>query len=269
MNQDMSSLIGASNKDYVTSLARGLAVIRCFDKDRNKLTLTEVARHTSLARATARRFLYTLNALGYVETDGKLFWLSPRVLNLGYAYLISQPMVELLQPYIKEVSDLTGESCSVSVLDLPDIVYIARCLTHQIVSVSLNVGARLPALTTSMGRILLAAKTDAEVEAFVRSCPHEKLTEHTLTCAEEIMEEIQKARRNGYSLVREELEIGLSSISVPIKNAHGKVLATANVSFQTQKMDEQKVLTEILPHLQRSAEHITEVLGSVESLGSR
>tara|TARA_R110000824_G_scaffold288508_2_gene476512 strand:+ start:82172 stop:82978 length:807 start_codon:yes stop_codon:yes gene_type:complete len=266
MNQNMSSIIKADSKDYVTSLARGLAVIRCFDKDHRKLTLTEVAGRAELARATARRFLHTLNSLGYVESDGKLFWLSPRVLNLGFAYLSSQPLVDLIQPYIREVSDNTGESCSVSVLDLPDIVYIARSLTQQIMSVSLNIGTRLPALNTSMGRILLAALDDDKISEFICKETIKKYTNQTITETSSIFNEIVSSRKLGYSLVCEELEIGLTSVSVPIVNKQGKAVAAINISSQPHKMNKKRLKEELLPNLQAAARKISEVLPSDESL---
>ena len=266
MNTNKSSIIEADSKDYVTSLERGLSVIRCFDKDRCKLSLTEVAKHTNLARATARRFLHTLHALGYVETDGKLFWLSPKVLNLGFAYLSSQPLIELIQPYIREVSDKTCESCSVSVLDLPDIVYIARSLTQQIMSVSLHIGARLSAISTSMGRVLLAGMTDVEIENFIKSNSVEKYTKHTLTEYTSILDEVMLARKQGYSVVNQELEIGLCSVSVPILNRAGKALAAINISSQTQKMDKKRLREELIPNLQAAAKKISEVLPTDERL---
>jgi len=266
MNPNKSSAIGADNKDYVTSLARGLVVIRCFDKDSCKLSLTEVARHTNLARATARRFLHTLHALGYVETDGKLFWLSPKVLKLGFAYLNSQPLVELIQPYIREVSDKTCESCSVSVLDLPDIVYIARNITKQIMTVSLHIGTRLPAISTSMGRVLLAAMPDAEIENFIKSISIKKHTKHTLIKYTSILDDILMARKQGYSVVSQELEIGLCSVSVPILNKKGKTLAAINISSQSQKMDKKRLKEELIPNLQAAAKKISDVLPTDERL---
>lgn len=262
----MSSVIGADSKDYVTSLERGLAVLSCFDKSRCKLSLTEVARHTDLARATARRFLHTLHALGYLETDGKLFWLSPKVLNLGFAYLSSQPLVEMIQPYIREVSDKTCESCSVSVLDLPDIVYIARSLTQQIMSVSLHIGTRLPAISTSMGRVLLAELPDAEIENFIKSISIEKHTKHTLTDYNSILHEIMLTKKQGYSLVDQELEIGLCSVSVPIINKEGKAVAAINISSQPQKMEKKRLVEELIPNLQAAAQKISEVLPADERL---
>lgn len=260
MNNKLSSIIEPVDKDYVSSLHKGLSVIRCFDREHKQLTLTEVANLTSMTRATARRFLLTLKVLGYVETDGKLFWLTPKVLNLGYSYLVSQPLIELVQPYTKELCDAIGESCSVSVLDFPDVVYVARTLTHQIMSVSLNVGTRLPAFTTSMGRVLLAAKEDREIDELLSSYEVKRFTKYTLTEPGAIKAEIRKARAKGYAICDQELEIGLRSLAVPIRNHHGKVVAAINVSSQPLKISENKLLKDILPKLRLAAGKISEVI---------
>lgn len=258
MTEELSSL--SEMKDFVTSLARGLTVIQAFDKNHGRLTLTEVAKRTDLNRATARRFLFTLNALGYVESDGKLFWLSPKILELGYAYLASQPIVDTVQPFIERVSNETGESCSVSVLDGLDVVYIARYLTHHIMSVTLNVGTRLPAFVTSMGRVLLAQKATFEIDEILANSQLKKYTEHTLVDRDQIKGELERARVQGYSIVNQELELGLRSIAVPICNQRGQVVAAINVGTQAARIEEAELIERILPSLQRAAADIREVL---------
>jgi len=260
MTEEMSSL--SEMKDFVTSLARGLTVIQAFDKDHSKLTLTDVAKRTELNRATARRFLFTLNALGYVESDGKLFWLSPKILELGYAYLASQPIVDTVQPFIERVSNETGESCSVSVIDGNDVVYIARYLTHHIMSVTLNVGTRLPAFVTSMGRMLLAYKTDEEASEILSNTQLKKFTEHTLVDRDQIKEQLKIVRSQGYSIVNQELEFGLRSIAVPIFNQRGTCVAAINVGTQAGRIGEDELIERILPSLQRAANDIREILPS-------
>ena len=260
MTEEMSSL--SEMKDFVTSLARGLTVIQAFDKDHSKLTLTDVAKRTELNRATARRFLFTLNALGYVESDGKLFWLSPKILELGYAYLASQPIVDTVQPFIERVSNETGESCSVSVIDGNDVVYIARYFTHHIMSVTLNVGTRLPAFVTSMGRMLLAYKTDEEASEILSNTQLKKFTEHTLVDRDQIKEQLKIVRSQGYSIVNQELEFGLRSIAVPIFNQRGTCVAAINVGTQAGRIGEDELIERILPSLQRAANDIREILPS-------
>ena len=260
MTEDLSSL--SEMKDFVTSLARGLVVIQAFDKEHGKLTLTEVAKRTELNRATARRFLFTLNQLGYVESDGKMFWLSPKILELGYAYLASQPIVDTVQPFIERVSKETGESCSVSVLDGFDVVYIARFLTHHIMSVTLNVGTRLPAYVTSMGRILLAHKSDEEIDSFLKDTQLKKFTEFTLVDRDQIKDNLKQAREDDYSIVCQELELGLRSVAVPIRNTRGQVVAAINVGTQAARISEEELKERILPSLQKAARDIQEVLPS-------
>jgi len=260
MKNSLSSTFGEANREYVASLAKGLAVIRCFDHQHMQMTLSDVAKRTDLTRATARRFLLTLHALGYMETDGKLFWLTAKVLDLGYSYLVTQPLIERVQPYTKELCDAIGESCSVSVLDFPDIVYVARVLSHQIMSVGLNVGARLPAVTTSMGRVLLAAKEDSEIDELLAKTSFKRFTKYTLIEPAAIKAEIQRARTEGYAICDQELEIGLRSLAVPIKNRRGKTVAAINVSSQPLKMSESKLIKEILPQLRQAASKISDAI---------
>mgnify|MGYP001944340544 CR=1 FL=1 len=258
MTEDLSTL--SEMKDFVTSLARGLTVIQAFDKQNSRLTLTQVAKRTDLNRATARRFLFTLHALGYVNSDGKLFCLSPKILELGYAYLASQPLVDTVQPFIEKVSKETGESCSVSVLDGLDVVYIARHLTYHVMSVTLNVGTRLPAAVTSMGRVLLAYNSDQEIDKFLKNVQIKKYTSFTLVDREQIKESLNQTRFQGYCIVSQELEVGLRSVAVPIKNSRGQVVAAINVGAQAGRISEQELIERILPSLQQAARDIQEAL---------
>ncbi|WP_058910554.1 IclR family transcriptional regulator [Entomohabitans teleogrylli] len=248
--------IPEESKEFVTSLARGLSVIKVFNQAATKLSLSEVARLSELNRATARRFLFTLSALGYVESDGKLFWLSPKVLQLGYSYLASQPIVNIVQPFIEQVSKETGESCSVSVLDGSEVVYIARYMTHHIMSVNLGIGARLPVAATSMGRVLLAYKSPEEQQAFLENYTPERYTPYTLVERHALMETLAQVRVQGYAIVNQELELGLRSISVPIMNQREQVVAAINVSTQPTRTPESVLLERILPSLNQAAKRI-------------
>lgn len=258
MNIDVSTHF--ETKDFVTSLARGLSVIRAFDKDNSKLTLTEVAKRTELNRATARRFLFTLNALNYVESDGKLFWLTPKILELGYAYLASQPIVDIVQPFIERISTETEESCSVSVLDGNDVVYIARHLTHRIMSVTLNVGTRLPAFVTSMGRMLLAYQPEEKLADILANSQLKKYTENTLVDRKKIKQEINLAKTQGYCIVNQELELGLRSIAVPVFDQRGNCVAALNVGAQAARISHKELIEKILPSLQQAAQEIKATL---------
>src|SRR4051794_9823178 len=165
---------------FVQSLERGLAVIRAFDAEHPELTLSDVARSTGLTRAAARRFLLTLADLGYVRSDGRMFSLTARVLELGYAYLSSLSLPEVAEPHLERLVAEVRESSSVSVLDGDDIVYVARVPTSRIMTVAINVGTRFPAYATSMGRVLLAGLTDDEIEAYLGRVTLDRLTSRTV-----------------------------------------------------------------------------------------
>lgn len=246
---------------FVEALARGLAVIRSFDQGHERLTMSEVAQRTQLSRATARRFLLTLQALGYIAGDGKYFWLTPKVLSLGYAYLSSTPLPRLLQPALERVSEELHESCSASILEDNEIVYIARAATRRVISIGLGVGSRLPAYCTSMGRILLAALDDDLLGDYLMTTPLKPLTPYTLTDPVLLKAELERVRAQGYALVDQELELGLRSIAVPVRNTRGRVLAAMNVGVQAGRVDMAEMLERFLPALQRAAQSLAPLLG--------
>ena len=224
--------------EYVQSLERGIAVIRSFSADVPRQTLSDVARATGLTRATARRLLLTLVELGYVRTNGKLFELTPRVLDIGYAYVASLHVNDIAQPFLERFSDHVHESVSVSVLDDTDIVYIARVPTKRIMTVAIGLGSRFPAFQTSMGRILLAELTDDEiVEVFDRS-DRSQTTEHTVDDAPALLERIAAVRSCGWALVDQELELGVRSIAAPLRDGSGRAIAAMNVSTHVGRTDE-------------------------------
>jgi IclR family pca regulon transcriptional regulator len=240
---------------FVQSLERGLAVIRAFDGDHRQLTLSDVARRTELPRAAARRFLLTLVELGYVRTDGRLFSLRPRVLDLGYAYLSSTSLPEVAQPYLEDLVARVHESCSVSVLDGEDIVYVARVSTKRLMTVAINVGTRFPAYATSMGRVLLAARPPAERAAYLRTARLEPLTLHTVTDPDRLADVLAEVADQGFALLDQELEEGLRSIAVPVHDASGGVVAAMNVSASARRTPE-AIRTELLPPLRQAAREI-------------
>ena len=221
---------------FVQSLDRGLAVIRAFDEHNPELTLSDVARATGLTRAAARRFLLTLADLGYVRTDGRWFTLSPRILELGYAYLSSLSLTEVAEPHLERLVAEVHESSSVSVLDGEDIVYVARVPTARIMAVSINVGTRFPAYATSMGRVLLSRLPDEELEAYLARVELVPLSPRTLTSVEMLRVELAKVRSQGWALVDQELEEGLRSIAAPIRDRTGRTIAAVNVSAHASRM---------------------------------
>lgn len=252
--------------DFVQSLERGLAVIRAFDAQRPELTLSEVARETGLTRAAARRFLLTLVELGYVRTDGRRFALRPRVLELGYAYLSSLSLPEVAQPHMEELVRAIHESCSVSVLDGDDVVYVARVPTHRIMRVAISVGTRFPACATSMGRVLLAAQPEAWLDDYLARVRLEPLTRRTVTDPQRLRAVLAKVRTQGYALVDQELEEGLRSIAVPLRDAAGAVRAAMNVSAHASRGTADVIRRELLPPLLDAARQIEADLRSGSGL---
>lgn len=228
----MSSQAESPDKSrHVQSLARGLAVISAFDAAHPALTLSDVARRTDLTRATARRFLLTLESLGYVRSDGRMFELTPKVLQLGYAYLSALSLPQLAGPHLKGLSDTLQESTSLSVLDGQDIVYVARVATRRIMTVSISVGTRFPAYATSMGRVLLAGLSPARLGEYLEDVQLAPLTRHTTVEREQLLAQLQLVRQRGYAVVDQELEVGLRSAAAPVRDGAGRVVAAINVSM--------------------------------------
>ena len=245
---------------FVQSLERGLAVIRAFDEHNVELTLSDVARSTGLTRAAARRFLLTLADLGYVRTDGRWFSLSPRVLELGYAYLSSLSLPEVAEPHMERLVAEVHESSSVSVLDGEDIVYVARVPTSRIMTVSINVGTRFPAYATSMGRVLLAEHPD--LDGYLARVELRALSPRTVTSADALRPELAKVRRQGWALVDQELEEGLRSVAAPIRDRSGTVVAAMNLSAHASRMTIEAARRTLVPPLLATAARIEADLAS-------
>jgi IclR family transcriptional regulator, pca regulon regulatory protein len=245
---------------FVQSFARGLAVIRSFSALSPQQTLSEVAERSQLSRAGARRILLTLQTLGYVTSDGRLFRLTPRILDLGFAYLSSMPIWNLAEPVMEDLVADVKESCSAAVLEQTDIVYVLRVPTHQIMRITLGVGSRLPAWCTSMGRVLLADLPEPEMLARLATCELSARTRHTLTDPDAIAARVAQARRQGWCIVNQELEEGLISVAVPVRNRAGRVIAALNVSGQANRTNARTVQDSILPRLQRAADTISAML---------
>lgn len=243
---------------FVQSFARGLEVIEAFGQTPT-MTLTEVAEATGLSRATVRRFLHTLVALGYMRANGKSFQLTPKIMNLGFAYLASQPLVELVDPVLANLSTELGQSTSVSVLDATDVVYIARQETTSIMRINITVGTRFPAYATSMGRVLLAGLSAPDLDAYFEQADLNEVTDHTITDPAGLRAELDQIRSQGYAVVHEELEVGLASVAVPICNRAGDTVAAMNTSVAVTRHTPED-LTELLPALQAAADEVSNAL---------
>jgi IclR family pca regulon transcriptional regulator len=245
---------------YVQSFARGLEVLRSFGAGAPAQTLSEAAERVGLTRAGARRILLTLQTLGYVEQDGRQFRLTPKVMELGFAYLSAQPCWHMAQPLMEELTQQLRQSTSAAVLDGDDIVYVLRVPMEKIMSINLGVGSRLPAHCTSMGRVLLAGLPEEQREARVGAMQLEALTPRTITDPDKLLRTLSQVRRQGFALVSEELQLGLMSLAVPIKDRTGRVMAAINVSSPAQRQSGTEMQKSCLPALQSVAERIAAML---------
>jgi IclR family pca regulon transcriptional regulator len=252
--------------NFIHSLERGLAVINSFSRERPAQTLSEVAKATDLTRATARRVLLTLAELGYVRQTGRDFSLTPKVIDLGYSFLSSFRVTDLAQPWMESLADEIQESSSMSILDGPEIVYVARVPTKRIMTISLALGSRLPAYPTSMGRVLLAGLAEAGFEEYLARVRLEPLTRHTITDKEKLRSAVEQARRDGYALVDQELEEGVRSVAAPIHGAAGAVIAAMNVSGHASRVTVAEIRRRFLPLLLEAAEKTS---AAVVALGIR
>jgi IclR family pca regulon transcriptional regulator len=245
---------------YVQSFARGLEVIRSFSADAPQQTLTQVAERSGLTRAGARRILLTLQTLGYVESDERLFRLTARILDLGFAYLSTMPIWNLAEPVMEALVEQVKESCSAAVLEQTDIVYVLRVPTHKIMRNTLGVGSRLPAYCTSLGRVLLAGLPDEALITRLQASDLRPLTRYTVTDFDAVLAIVQQVRRQGWCLVDQELEEGLISLAAPITNRAGRTIAAINISGQANRTNAQQARDDLLPPLLESARRISQML---------
>lgn len=255
----------SASSDHVQSLARGLAVIRAFDAEHPRRTLSDVSRTTGLTRATARRFLLTLVDLQYVRTDGSVFWLTPRVLELGYSYLSSLSLPDVAGPHLETLAHTVHESTSVSILDGDDIVYVARVPVSRIMTVSITIGTRFPAYATSMGRVLLANLSDDRLAAYLERVTLDPLTSSTIADSDRLSAELDTVRAQGFCLVDQELEVGLRSVAAPVRGSTGSVVAAVNISTQAARCPVEDIHRTLVPALLRTTDAIEADLARVSS----
>jgi IclR family pca regulon transcriptional regulator len=243
--------------NFMTSLARGLDVIRGFSRERRHMSISQLSHKTGIPRAAVRRCLYTLRELGYVEcADGRNYALRPKMLGLGHAYLSSTPLVVSAQAYLDRVSDAVNESCSLATLEGEDILYVGRSLTSRIISVTLNVGSRLPAYCTSIGLVLLAHMPPEQLEQYFVKTALRPFTERTVTDPDKLRELLQQVRSQDYAIADQLMEMGVRSIAVPVRNHAGTVVAGMNVIVQAGRVPLREMKTLYLPHLLSAAEKL-------------
>lgn len=249
-----------ASRDHVGSLERGLAVMEILARHPQGMTLTEMAEEAGLTRAGARRFLLTLTATGYATQEGRVFSLSTRLLTVARTWLGGTSLWSFAAPIMRAVAAQLNEACSAAILSGQDVVYVARIPGRRILSVSLDVGTRLPAYCTSMGRMLLAGLAQEELDAFLSRATIEKRTPKTITDVGLLAGAIGKARADGFAIVDEELELGLRSIAVPVRNRRGEVLAALNVSTHEGRSSIEAMRSQFLPVLLDAAQRISAAL---------
>jgi IclR family pca regulon transcriptional regulator len=253
-------LVEASGPDFLEALARGLRVLEAFNQDRKQLTLSDIAKLVDLPRASVRRTLHTLVALGYAETENRLFRLTPRVLMLARAYLLSNAVSDILQPALERLSEEINESCSAAVLDGEEVMMIAHASPKRIIPVSAQIGFRLPAFATSLGRVLLAALDDRQLDEFLSRIAPKRITTSTIIDKRELRRAILKAREDGYALADQEAEIGFRSIAVPLQRLDGRIIAALNIGIHSERMPLKAMHGHFYPKLRALADELQQQL---------
>ncbi|RNF47331.1 IclR family transcriptional regulator [Marinomonas hwangdonensis] len=254
MNEEMLS---PDHRDYVGALASGLGVIMAFDPLHKKMTLSEVAEQTGMDRAKARRFLLTLNALGYIKREGRQFTLTPKVLGLGYAYNASNDHLNVVEHYLHEVTARLGESSSLAVLDDQDVMYVVRSpASHRLMSITLSAGTRLPAAYTSMGRMLVASLPIEKQKEWIKNLSLEAFTQNSIVDKSVFEQMIEQVAEQNFCIVDQELDLGLRSLAVPAFTFDGTLLGAINLSTNASRVCHQALIEECLPVLQEAAEQI-------------
>lgn len=247
---------GPPRRDLVAGLEKGLAVIEAFDQERPRLSISEVAERTGLTRAAARRYLITLQHLGYVQFDRRLYSLSPKVLRLGQSYMHSARLPRVIQPVLQKLAYALREAASAGVLEGDDVIAVAAASAGRVVSATLQPGTRVPAYCTSNGRVLVAALSDDALDAWLSRQRLEALTPHTITHPERLRLELLRTRQRGHAMVDQELELGLRTVAVPLRNFRGDVVAAMNVSVHAARMSMDELVEQCLPALLHAQEQL-------------
>jgi len=243
--------------DFMTSLARGLLVIRAFSQRPPRLSISHLSKRTGLSRASVRRCLHTLSKLGLAGSDdGRNFYLRPRILTLGYSYLSSMPLATAAQPILDQLSQILNESCSIALLDGTDIVIVAYANATRIMAIGLGVGTRLPAFCTSKGRVLLANLSPEELGSVLPAVEFTHYTDRTVASVEKLRQILIAVKTEGYAVIDQELETGLRSMAVPVRNPSGHVVAAISVGAHGQRVSVQHMQTRFLPYLRAAAQEL-------------
>ena len=247
-------------KDLIEGLGKGLRVIEAFDDEHPRLTASEAAQRAGITRSAARRHLLSLVHFGYAATDGKQFWLAPRVLRLGQSYLGAARLPRLVQPFIQRISMQCGETVNVSVLDGHEVVYLARSSSPRWISIGYAVGVRVPAHVVTPGMVILASRSDAEIEAWVEQHEFTGFTAHTVTDKERFRAEVREARTLDYSCTRQQLDLALSGISVALKDRRGVCKGALGMSVPSATYSNGQMVDKLLPLLREAAQLLRPLL---------
>lgn len=249
---------GPAGRDYVNALARGLEVIKVFTRYTPKMTLSEIAQATGMTRATVRRFLLTLAHEGYVEISGKHFSLRPKILELGFSALSSMDLWDVVQPVMNDLSEMLSESCFAAVLDEDSVIYVARATpNNRRVNVGISIGSRVPAHCVSTGRVLLAALPEEELHRYIDAMVLTKFTPNTITSKVQLRSVLEEVRRQGWSIVDQELEVGLRSLSVPVRDGSDQIVAALNVCCPSTRISLDEMKTRIMALTLEASRNIT------------
>jgi IclR family transcriptional regulator, pca regulon regulatory protein len=244
--------------DFVEALARGLDVLACFSAERPAMSLSEVAAQVGLARPTARRLLLTLEELGFVRSTGGQFELTPRVLELGMAYIGALGLWDIARPHLAELVAVTGESSSMAQLDGSDIVYVARVSVPKIIALRVEVGTRFPAPATSQGKVLLAGLDPASLDVALATASRSGLVPRIVRERPALDDELARVRARGWALADEELAAGVRSVAVPVRDGTGTVRAAMNVTVHAAETSTERLVDDLLPLLQRTAAEVSD-----------
>ncbi|MGA8708481.1 MAG: IclR family transcriptional regulator C-terminal domain-containing protein [Steroidobacteraceae bacterium] len=252
-------------RDYVGSVAHGLAVLRSFDQDHFQMTLSEVSTRTGMTRAGARRYLLTLLHLGYIEQLGRQFQLTPKVMELGYAFMSTRPLADIAQPYLDKLTADTREASAIAVLDGHDVVHLAWARTQRQLAPVITVGRRFNALYNSTGRVLIACDGEKAIDSYLSAIPTTKLTAWSIVSKAKLREELKRAREQQYAIVDQESEEGLRSIAVPIFNRSGRPIAAINTITNAAMVSNDDLLSKFLPVLRAVATSLSQAIGTRET----
>lgn len=246
--------------DFSEALARGLQVIMAFTEERRQMTLTEISRVVDLPKATVRRAVYTLQSLSFIEVEGRQFKLTPRILRLAHAYLVSNAVSTILQPQCEAIARAIGESCTAAVLELSEVVMIARAVPSQTIAVGAGIGFRLPAFSSALGRVLLSALPDPDIDRYLAQASLIAETPYTVTDPDLLRSLLHETAKVGYAYADQEAEFGFRSIAVPVRKFDGSVIAALNIGARVERVTPEAMVEHYLPLLREAAEELRQQL---------